>query len=46
LVPGSGGFYVTKCGRYYQWGTSHPTGTCSNGQDISHIRECGCPEDD
>ncbi len=48
LVPGDGGFYITKCGQFYQWGTSHPPpgGQCSNGQDVSHIVECDCPEDD
>jgi hypothetical protein len=44
LVPGDGGFYITKCGQFYQWGTSHPPadGQCTNGQDVSHIRECDC----
>jgi hypothetical protein len=48
LVPKSGGaFSVTKCGQFYQWGLgSPPNSICSNGQDISHIRECDCPEDD
>ncbi len=47
LIPGDGGFYITKCGQFYQWGTSHPSpgGQCTNGQDVSHITECECPPD-
>jgi hypothetical protein len=45
LVPGEGGFFVTKCGQFYQWGASHPPldGQCTNGQDVSHVYECDCP---
>jgi hypothetical protein len=48
LVPGPGGFYITKCGLFYQWGQTHPPtdGQCENGQDVSHITECICEEDD
>lgn len=46
LVPGSGGFYISKCGLFYEWGASPVVGVCSNGQDVSHVTECQCPEDD
>ena len=47
LIPGNGGFYITKCGQFYQWGTSHPPpdGQCTNQQDVSHITECECLPD-
>lgn len=46
LVPGEGGFFMTKCGQFYDWGPSPSVGTCSNNQDVSHVTECDCPEDD
>ena len=45
LVPDTNGdFFLAKCGLFYEW-SSYITspGTCSNGQDISHITRCSCP---
>jgi hypothetical protein len=45
LVPGPGGFYITKCGLYFQWGPTFPDTHCSNGQEVSHITQCICEEE-
>jgi hypothetical protein len=38
-------FYITKCGQFYELTHERPTfQKCSNGQDVSHITGCLCPE--
>lgn len=46
LVEGFGGFFIMKCGLFYNWGPQIVSpGTCTNGQEISHTTQCICPNE-
>jgi hypothetical protein len=45
-LPGEPGkFFITKCGQFYELTHQRFTASqCSNGQDVSHVTACLCPE--